>query len=154
MELGIMTAIPCYGSFNWRTGANGSSLNCSWKIPIGYILINSFTAEEKANLVRESTVRLNEINVHVAYLTVDLWWCPHVYWTWGVHRRQQSKTILSTPLWSNKIDSCDTRCLSHAETATKHIWNTGHIWRQRSGNSGNLFIVCTNCKKKRVSDYD
>ena len=46
-------------------------LNCSWKIPIGYFLINSLTAEEKANLVRESIVRLNEIDVDVACLTCD-----------------------------------------------------------------------------------
>jgi len=46
-------------------------LNCSWKIPIGYFLINSLTAEEKANLVREAIVRLNDINIEVVCLTCD-----------------------------------------------------------------------------------
>ena len=46
-------------------------LNSSWKLPIGYFLIHSLTSEEKANLVRESIVRLNEINVEVACVTCD-----------------------------------------------------------------------------------
>jgi len=40
-------------------------LNWSWKIPIGYFLIHGLTSEEKANLVWESIVQLNEINVEV-----------------------------------------------------------------------------------------
>lgn len=47
------------------------AINESWKIPIAYFLINSMTAKERANVVRESLVRLHAIGVRVISLTCD-----------------------------------------------------------------------------------
>ena len=42
-----------------------------WKIPIGYFLIQSLTGKEKANLIRETLIRLNNIGIEVTSLTCD-----------------------------------------------------------------------------------
>lgn len=47
------------------------AINESWKIPIAYFLINSMTGAERANIIRESLVRLHEIGVRVVSLTCD-----------------------------------------------------------------------------------
>ncbi|KAK1895681.1 DNA transposase THAP9 [Dissostichus eleginoides] len=47
------------------------AINESWKIPIAYFLINSMTGTERANLIRESLVRLHAIGVRVISLTCD-----------------------------------------------------------------------------------
>ena len=47
------------------------AINESWKIPIAYFLINSMTGSERANLIRESLVRLHAIGVRVISLTCD-----------------------------------------------------------------------------------
>ncbi|XP_076301631.1 uncharacterized protein LOC143219578 [Lasioglossum baleicum] len=46
-------------------------LDTHGKLPIGYILINSLNAEAKANLLRESFIRLQKANVTVCSLTLD-----------------------------------------------------------------------------------
>lgn len=47
------------------------AINKSWKIPIAYFLINSMTGLEKANIIRESLVRLHAIRVRVVSLMCD-----------------------------------------------------------------------------------
>ena len=47
------------------------AINESWKIPVAYFLINSMTGAERANLIRESLVRLHAIGVRVVSLTSD-----------------------------------------------------------------------------------
>lgn len=47
------------------------AVNESWKIPIAYFLISSMNGEERANLVRESLIRLHEVGVRVVSLTCD-----------------------------------------------------------------------------------
>lgn len=47
------------------------SQNASWKLPIAYFLIKSLTASEKANIVKESLIRLHEIDVEVTSVTCD-----------------------------------------------------------------------------------
>ncbi|KAL2085045.1 hypothetical protein ACEWY4_020563 [Coilia grayii] len=47
------------------------AINGSWKIPIAYFLINSMTGAERANVIRESLVRLHAIGVQVVSLTCD-----------------------------------------------------------------------------------
>lgn len=47
------------------------AINESWKIPIAYFLINSMTGAERANIIRESLVRLHAIGVRVVSLTCD-----------------------------------------------------------------------------------
>ncbi|CAH0558624.1 unnamed protein product [Brassicogethes aeneus] len=42
-----------------------------WKIPIGYFFIVSLSAKEKANLIRESLIRLHEIGVIITSVTSD-----------------------------------------------------------------------------------
>ncbi|KAF0039233.1 hypothetical protein F2P81_007468 [Scophthalmus maximus] len=45
------------------------AINESWKIPIAYFLINIMRGAERANLIRESLVRLHESGVRVVSLT-------------------------------------------------------------------------------------
>lgn len=47
------------------------SLCGSWKLPIAYFFIESLNAEEKANIVREALLKLDEIGVIITSLTSD-----------------------------------------------------------------------------------
>lgn len=46
-------------------------MNCAWKIPLGYFLINGITAEQKSNLIYQSLHLLNESGVKVLAITFD-----------------------------------------------------------------------------------
>jgi hypothetical protein len=46
-------------------------VNCRWKIPIGYFLIDSLTANQKADLVKGCLSMLNETGVKIISLTFD-----------------------------------------------------------------------------------
>lgn len=43
----------------------------SWKIPIAYFLIKSLSGKEKANIIKESLIRLHEVGVHIVSITCD-----------------------------------------------------------------------------------
>lgn len=47
------------------------SVNAAWKIPIGYFLIKGMTGEEKAALIEEALIRLNDIEVEITSITCD-----------------------------------------------------------------------------------
>ena len=47
------------------------SVNSSWKVPLGYFLIDSMSGKERANLVRECLHRLHDIGVTTVSLTCD-----------------------------------------------------------------------------------
>ena len=47
------------------------SLNSSWKIPLGYFLIDGMTSVERANLVKICLLKLNDIGVKTVSLTCD-----------------------------------------------------------------------------------
>lgn len=47
------------------------AVNSSWKLPIGYFLINHLTGTEKANLVIEALTRLHDIGVYITSVTCD-----------------------------------------------------------------------------------
>jgi hypothetical protein len=46
-------------------------VNCRWKIPVGYFLVKSTTAEEKANLVKGCLYMLHKAGAKVISLTFD-----------------------------------------------------------------------------------
>lgn len=45
------------------------ALNASWKLPLGYFLINGLCGEERANNVNESLYRLHGVGVKVVEVT-------------------------------------------------------------------------------------
>ena len=47
------------------------SVNSSWKVPLGYFLIDSMSGKERLNLVRECLHRLHDIGVTTVSLTCD-----------------------------------------------------------------------------------
>ena len=47
------------------------SVNASWKIPVGYFLVDGMSGSERANVVRECLQRLHTTGVHVVSLTCD-----------------------------------------------------------------------------------
>ena len=47
------------------------ALKESWKIPLGYFLLDGISGAEKANLVIECITRLHQVGVHVASITCD-----------------------------------------------------------------------------------
>lgn len=47
------------------------ALNASWKMPIGYYLINGLSAEIKKNILEEAVKRLQNINLNVISITCD-----------------------------------------------------------------------------------
>ncbi|KMQ85163.1 thap domain-containing protein 9-like protein [Lasius niger] len=47
------------------------SLDESWKIPLGYFLINGIDSATNSGLIREALIRLHEIEVEVVSLTLD-----------------------------------------------------------------------------------
>ncbi|CAH1711446.1 unnamed protein product [Aphis gossypii] len=47
------------------------ALNSNWKVPVGYFLTNSLTAQEKANLVTTCLQNLNDVGVIIKTLTFD-----------------------------------------------------------------------------------
>lgn len=47
------------------------TVNGSWKIPVGYYLINSLSAGLKMNLIQEYVTRLHDINLTVVSVICD-----------------------------------------------------------------------------------
>lgn len=47
------------------------AINQHWKIPIGYFLIKSLTASEKATVIKQALHLLNEVNAKVYSITFD-----------------------------------------------------------------------------------
>ena len=47
------------------------AVNDSWKVPVGYFLINGLTGKERANLVRSCIEKLTDVGVKVVSLTCD-----------------------------------------------------------------------------------
>ena len=47
------------------------SLNCNWKVPLGYFLIGGFAASERANLVETCLLKLSDVGVKTVSLTCD-----------------------------------------------------------------------------------
>ena len=45
--------------------------NASWKIPVGYFLVNGMNGQERANLVITCLKKLHEVDVDVVSLTCD-----------------------------------------------------------------------------------
>lgn len=87
--------------------------------------INSLTSEEKANLVRESIVRLNEINVEVVCVTCD--GAPNnVAMFSELGASTNVDNIISYfphPCEPTKVVNVMLRHLSHVKANKKHIWN-------------------------------
>ena len=46
-------------------------MNGHWKVPCGYFLINSLSGEEKANIIKNCLLKLNDVGVRVKSLTCD-----------------------------------------------------------------------------------
>lgn len=47
------------------------TLNGSWKVPMGYFMINGLKGSERANLVQQCTMKLHYVGVTVVSLTCD-----------------------------------------------------------------------------------
>ena len=47
------------------------AVNESWKIPIAYFLIDGLSGKERANVIRETLIRLHETGVETVSLTCD-----------------------------------------------------------------------------------
>ena len=45
------------------------ALNSNWKIPVGYFLIAGLSGTERANLVKQSLMKLHDVGVRVVSLT-------------------------------------------------------------------------------------
>lgn len=48
-----------------------NAVNDCWKVPVGYFLIDSFSGEEKANLVTNALTMLHNTGIHVVSFTFD-----------------------------------------------------------------------------------
>ena len=48
-----------------------TSLNDSWKVPIGYFMINGITGEQQAGLVREALHHLHEAGINIVAFVAD-----------------------------------------------------------------------------------
>lgn len=47
------------------------ALNCRWKVPVAYFLINSLNGQEKANLINGCLLMLHKIGVIITSITFD-----------------------------------------------------------------------------------
>lgn len=47
------------------------ALNASWKLPIAYFLITELTGVEKANIIEEALIRLDDIGIEITSVTCD-----------------------------------------------------------------------------------
>lgn len=47
------------------------ALNSNWKVPLGYFLINSLNASERANFLKKCLKMLHETNVICNSITID-----------------------------------------------------------------------------------
>jgi hypothetical protein len=47
------------------------ALNCNWKIPIGYFLIEGMTGCERSNIVNQTLLKLHDVGVSVCSVTCD-----------------------------------------------------------------------------------
>lgn len=48
-----------------------NSLNCNWKIPIAYFLINGLNSQERANLLKEALCKLHDTGIKIVSVTFD-----------------------------------------------------------------------------------
>ena len=48
-----------------------TAVNDTWKIPLGYFLIDTVSSTQKANLVKQCLILLHDINAHVICITFD-----------------------------------------------------------------------------------
>lgn len=47
------------------------AINDSWKIPVGYFLINGMLAEERSNIIKDCLIRLHGVGVRVVSVKCD-----------------------------------------------------------------------------------